>query len=368
MKVYFCKLRLGSGIIFNGWNLETNKKLNVLVAAGGTGGHLFPAIAVIEQMEALTSGNVFPIFVGTADRIESKVVPSSGYEFQSIPISGYGGLFSLKIYLLPFKIILSIQKCREIIRKRKIDAVICTGAYISYPAGMAANFEKVPLFLLESNVSPGKTIKMLSSKARMIFTSFKETAKYFSNEKEYKILYLGNPIRKSILSVPEQAQARKNFGLDPNRRTVLIFGGSLGARSINNAVEKAIVRFKDSDFQILWQTGNNFTQPVTLPENIKVLPFIEDMASAYSAADLVVSRSGATTVAEICAVGKPSILIPLPSASNNEQELNAKVLEKQYAAFLLDNDVLDTKLGNIILKFMSDGEILQKMGESAKSL
>lgn len=345
-----------------------NKYLKILVAAGGTGGHLFPAIAVVEQLEKLNNNHFKAVFVGTDYRIESKVIPSLGYDFYSMPITGLTKLLSLNTLSLPFKILKSITICRKIINDFKPDAVLCTGAYISYPAGIAASKEKIPLILMESNVNPGKTIKQLSDKASIIITAFEETRNFFDEKMQHKIRVVGNPVRKDILQNVNKEKAINMFGLNPNKKTVLIFGGSLGAYSINRVVEQSLDYFVENDIQLIWQTGKNYKPKTQIGDNIKVLEFIDDMASAYAVADLVVSRSGATSVAEICVVAKPSILIPLESASNNEQMENAKILEKHGASIVVRNDKLQVELLRTIKELINNQDKLIEMSGKAKEL
>lgn len=348
--------------------METTRKLKVLVAAGGTGGHLFPALAVVEELQTLLKGQLIPIFVGNGEKIESRVVPELGYQFHKIPVKGFTGLMQLNTLTLPIKIFNSILKCRSLIRKHKIDVCICAGAYISYPAGVAASQEHIPLILMESNVFPGKTNRLLSQKATAIFTAFDESERYFPQPIKRKIRCLGNPIRRQLITLPNQLESRLKFNLDPNKKTILVFGGSLGARSVNLAIEKILPNFSDSDIQFLWQTGSNYQPTQDLPANVTVLPFINDMASAYASADLVISRSGATTVTELCVVGKPSILIPLPTAANNEQELNASILEEKKAAVMLPDEHLNDELEAVINNVIRDNKLLSWMGKIAKSI
>lgn len=348
--------------------MDTTKNLKVLIAAGGTGGHLFPALALVEELQILLNGHLVPIFVGNGEKIESRVIPKLGYQFHKIPVRGFNGIFQLNTLTLPVKIFNSILKCRSLIRKHKIDACVCAGAYISYPAGIAAHQERIPLILMESNVFPGKTNRLLSEKATAIFTAFEESERYFSQPIKKKIKYLGNPIRQALAKLPNQEEARAKFNLAPKKKTILVFGGSLGARSINQAIEKIIPNFADSGIQFLWQTGTNYQLPQSLPEYVTPLTFINDMASAYSAADLVIARSGATTVTELCVVGKPSILIPLPTAANNEQELNASILEEKKAAVMLPDESLNDELEAVIRNVISDKKLLSWMGKIAKSI
>ncbi len=329
--------------------INTKGKLNILLAAGGTGGHLFPAIAVAEQLQRLTDNNINLEFIGTKDRIESKIIPEMGYVYHTIPITGYTGI-SLQSVALPWRIFSSVLKSRALMKVREIDALICAGAYISFPPGVAAHQLGVPYYIMESNVNLGKTNEKLAPNADLIFTSFKESESYINDDLKNKIRNYGNPIRNFLLNLPDKNEAIESFELEVNKRTVLIIGGSLGARSINIAVEKSLHELAKLDFQFIWQTGKNFVAPANLPQNIKQTQFIKDMASAYAAADLVVSRSGATAVAEICVAGKPSILVPMPSASNNEQYFNAKAMEDAKAAVL----VLDNKIGEEFLTVMTD--------------
>jgi UDP-N-acetylglucosamine--N-acetylmuramyl-(pentapeptide) pyrophosphoryl-undecaprenol N-acetylglucosamine transferase len=347
--------------------MQNNDNLSILVAAGGTGGHLYPALAVIEELELACDKKLEVIFVGNPNKIESKVVPALGYDFYGMPITGLTSLFSISTLSLPYKILKSKAICRSLIKKYRPKAVLCTGAYISYPAGVAAIEAKIPLILMESNVSPGKTIQLLSRKASAIITSFEETCELFPPGLRDKIFCFGNPVRRQILSLPSQTSAKELLGLDPDLKTLLIFGGSLGSRSINEAVEKILNNLSLLNVQILWQTGFNYTpdeeyfeSPEKYP-NLKAFRFIDDMASVYSAADLIISRAGATTVAELAASGKPSILIPLPSASNNEQALNAEQLENQGAAIVINDSDLDTQLEKVIFELINDQNRLETM-------
>ncbi len=343
------------------------KKIKILVAAGGTGGHLFPALAVVEQLELLAGERLAISFIGSPDRIESKVVPRLGYDYHKITVTGFAGL-SFKSLKLPFSILKSLLYCRKLIDKENFDAVICAGAYLSYPPGLAASQKNLPLFVMESNVNPGKTNKLLAPKATLIFTAFAESKNYFPAALHDKLRAFGNPVRRSILELPAREEAIASFGLDADRKTVLIVGGSLGARSINEAVEANIGILSKSDYQIIWQTGKSYRLHGGLPVNIKQLQFIDDMNSAYAAADLVVSRSGATTIAELCAVGKPSVLVPLPSAATNEQAHNAKVPAGSGAAIIVNDSEISGKLIATIGSLIGDGQRLSEMSSAAKAL
>ena len=348
--------------------MEQEKEFRMLVAAGGTGGHLYPALAVLEHIEKVSGKRLRASFVGTANRIESRVVPQMGYEFNTIPISGFKGIFSLDTIILPFKIARSIGICRKIIKNLKPDVVLCTGAYISYPAGAAAYHENVPLVLMESNVAPGKAINMLTQKADLIITSFEESENFYNENLEEKIVCLGNPVRKNICSLIPKEEARQALGLDAQKKTILVFGGSLGAKSINHAVNNLLFSFEKEGWQLIWQTGENYEIKGIINENVRVFKYIDNMSLVYSASDIVVSRSGATTIAEICIAGKPSILIPLPSASNNEQAINADVMEENGASVVIQDVDAEGKLFEYICKIIADGDSLKSMSKSSKSL
>ncbi|OGU15582.1 MAG: undecaprenyldiphospho-muramoylpentapeptide beta-N-acetylglucosaminyltransferase [Ignavibacteria bacterium GWB2_35_12] len=348
--------------------MAREKEFRLLVAAGGTGGHLYPALAVLEHIENVSGKKLKAIFVGTSNRIESRVVPQLGYEFYDIPISGFKGLFSLDTLILPFKIARSIGICRKVIKSFEPDVVLCTGAYISYPAGAAAYHENIPLVLMESNVAPGKAINMLSQKADLIITSFEESENFYNENLSGRIVSLGNPVRKNICSLPPKEEARQALGLETHKKTILVFGGSLGAKSINHSVNNILFAIEKEGWQLIWQTGENYVVKGQVSENIKVFKYIDNMSLVYSASDLVVSRSGATTIAEICTAGKPSILVPLPSASNNEQAINANVMEANGASIIMPDEEVESNLYEYICKLIDDGNTLKSMSNSAKSL
>jgi len=344
----------------------TKDNINILFAAGGTGGHLFPAVAVAEQLDKLTNGNCLFHFVGTRDKIESRVVPQLGYRLHTIQLSGITK--SPKTLLVPFQVIRSIIKCKNIIKNENISAVVCAGAYLSYPPGIAAIQSKIPLILMESNVNPGKTIKMLANKATKIITAFEDSKNFFPDGLAHKIITSGNPIRGNILSPNDKITSRKLLGLPLDRDIVFIFGGSLGARSINNVIEMHLEDISQKNYFVVWQTGKNFQQPRNLPDNLRIMTFVDDMASYYSAADLVIARSGATTVAEICIMGKPSILAPLPSASNNEQLHNARILQNNNATIIVNDNNIANQLILLIDELFSDKNRIENIGINALKL
>jgi UDP-N-acetylglucosamine--N-acetylmuramyl-(pentapeptide) pyrophosphoryl-undecaprenol N-acetylglucosamine transferase len=347
--------------------------MTILVAAGGTGGHLFPAIAVVDSILESHPTTKFHFF-GKKKKIEGRVVPALGFKLHRSLIFGLKKITALSNIILLILIPIDIFRVYRLIKRKKIDAVICTGAYISFPAGMAAHICKKPLFLLESNVNPGKTIGIIARYATALFTSFAETKEYFSEEYFSIIKHYGNPIRKEIVKAASKynddtrEECLAQFQLKKDKPVVFVFGGSLGASSINNCIVNSIERVAKSDYQILWQTGSSYDNSLPLPSNIKQFTFIDDMAAAYSIADIVVCRSGASTLSELCVSGKASILIPLPSASNNEQFHNAEFLAKNDAAIIIDDQEINEKLIDTIEKLIMDKDRISKMSNIAKEL
>lgn len=342
-----------------------NRKVNLLFAAGGTGGHLFPATAVANYLREQYKDEINCVFIGTMDRIESIKVPQMGFTYYDMPITAFPGK-NLKSLKYPITFINSISKARSVIKKENIDAVICTGAYISYPPGLAARRLKKKLFLMESNVNPGKSILWLAKNATKIYTSYQKSEAFFDPLSVFKLNCLGNPVRQEILNLPSRVEAIKSYNFNSENKTIFIFGGSLGAKSINYAVEKNIEEFAKMPVNIIWQTGKNYVIPAVIPKNMVVSEFIDDMQTAYAAADLVVARSGATTVAEIAVLGKAAILVPLPSAANNEQYENARMLDESKAAILIDNNEIQNSLFNTIKQLLENENELYEMSSKIK--
>ncbi len=339
------------------------KNYTFLIAAGGTGGHLFPAISVVSELKKMNPNYNF-IFVGRKDKIEGKVVKTSGYEFHHIEIDGLRGLFDLRNLLLPLKVLQSEYRIKRIIKKKKVDALIATGAYISFPPALAANNAKVPIFLMESNFNPGKTITLLSKYAEILFTSFPETQKFLTNKKIKRIEYTGNPVREDFFKNQiDKAKAREIWALEPDKPTLLVFGGSLGAQKINNAIKLNLDELSNANLQMIWQTGKEYEKykSLDLPKQFKCVEFIDDMYSAYSAADLVLCRSGASTLAELAVMAKPSLLVPLVLAANNEQEFNARFFERNGAAVVLNQETLQINLTQKICEVLNNKSKLREM-------
>ncbi|MGC8748898.1 MAG: undecaprenyldiphospho-muramoylpentapeptide beta-N-acetylglucosaminyltransferase [Candidatus Kapaibacteriota bacterium] len=335
--------------------------MKILVSAGGTGGHLFPAISVIDEIsEILRKSSLIQVFaVGNPQKIEARVAKEKGWHFLPIPMVGFTG-FGLKFFKFFFKTIKSINLIRELIRKENIDFGIGTGAYITYPAGIALNSENKPFFLLESNLVPGRANRLLARRASIFFATFENTKRYLPPKIDAKFKVFGTPIRKDLLKQIPKEEARKNLKLNPNKPTILVFGGSLGARTLNSIIYHNYQTLLDNDCQLIWQIGSNFSVENIENPSVKIFEFIEDMATAYAAADIVVSRAGASTIAEISALGKPAILVPYPFAIANHQEQNARELESSSAAIVVHDSEATMKLIPAIINLIHSTE-MQKM-------
>lgn len=353
--------------------MQTNS-FRLVVAAGGTGGHIYPAVAVVEALREQLGDAIEVEFLGSEDRLETTIIPALGFRLTSMPIQGFRGLLSPGTLLLPLKIFRSIRIARSLISAFKPHCVICTGAYISYPVGIAAYKENIPFIVMESNVNLGKTNYQLAKRATRIVLSFEESITHIPSRLRSKAVVLGNPVRSMITREKNVGECRMKMGLREDLPTILVFGGSLGARSINSTVQRMVNAFANDeirrDIQIIWQTGKNFKPeiPADIGHLIRTMPFIDDMDSAYGSADLVISRSGATTLAELGIVGKPAILVPLPSASMNEQLLNGRIAEERGAAIVVPDDEVSERLPRVIRDLLDDPLRLTVMSASMKKL
>lgn len=341
--------------------------LRVVLAGGGTGGHLFPALAIAEALATLTPDPVTS-FVGSKRKIEASVVPRYGYPFDPVWISGLKRSFSVDTLLLPLKILVSIVQSFRILRRRAPDVVIGTGGYASGPLVYTAAKLRVPTMIQEQNEHPGITTRLLAPRVDEVHITFESTASRLPAAKE--VLCSGNPVRLS-LTRSDAGAARTSFGLDPHRRTVLVFGGSLGAASINDAVSGMLPRLMEEGHQIIWQTGKAHVDRFAHYERTyagacAVRPFIDEMNAAYSAATVVLCRAGATSLAELTALGMPAVLVPYPHAAADHQRSNAMALAGAHAAIMIEDRELPT-LGPRLLALLQDDTVLEALaGASAR--
>ena len=337
-----------------------------LFAGGGTGGHLYPAIAVADEIKRLKPESEI-LFVGTKSKIEGRVIPQLGYGFKSIWIKGFSRKFNLSNILFPIKLVVSILQSIFISFKFKPRVAIGSGGYVAGPAIWGASVMGAKIILMESNSYPGVTTRLLEKYADEVHITFEDSKKYLRHPEKIKLT--GNPVR-SELGKTNKSDAIKYFGLDENKFTILILGGSLGAQSINDAVANCLEDLEKNNFQIIWQTGKNYYDNYKKFNftSVKILDFIDDMNKAYSACDLLVARAGATTIAEISVLGIPSILIPSPHVAENHQYYNAKSLADNGAAVLIKDSELKDSLKNEILNLAKDKNLLKSLSENAKKI
>lgn len=346
--------------------------MRVLFAGGGTGGHINPAISVANYMKDKEQ-DFEALFVGTERGLEKKLVPASGYDIKYIDICGFDRRNLLKNFSVAAKLLKANRDCREIIKEFRPDAVVCTGGYVSGPVAMAAAKLKVPAIIHEQNVYPGLTVKGAEKYVDYVAVSFEETLKHMKNPK--KCVVTGNPIRAELLKTPWVA-ARSKLALN-DKPFILVFGGSLGAEKLNSNMIEVIRRLaEENTHQILFGTGErNFDAVkkqmagIKKSENIHVVPYINNMSEVMAAADLVISRAGAITLAEIAALKKPSILIPSPNVVRNHQEQNAREFEKAGGAVVITEDILTPELlYEKIAEVTKDKATLAKMSENVSKL
>lgn len=303
----------------------------VIISGGGTGGHIFPAVAIANEIKA-EYPNCEILFVGAKGRMEMTRVPEAGYPIKGLNIAGIQRKVDLKNLLLPLKVLQSYIQAMTIIREFKPQVAIGVGGYASGPLLMAAQLSGIPTLIQEQNSYAGVTNKILARRAKRICVAYEGMDAYFP---AHKIVFTGNPVRSDMVSWKgKKEEALAYFGLEADKPTVLAIGGSLGARSINEALAEHINRFRDAGVQLIWQTGKAYSDKATTLAGggIHVLPFIQRMDLAYAAADVIISRAGALSISELCLVGKPAILVPSPYVSEDHQTKNARVLVKAGAA------------------------------------
>ncbi|MCO6496461.1 MAG: undecaprenyldiphospho-muramoylpentapeptide beta-N-acetylglucosaminyltransferase [Chitinophagaceae bacterium] len=340
---------------------NAGKHIKVIIAGGGTGGHIFPGLAIAGALQRLQPA-VEILYVGDKTRMEMQRVPEAGYKIIGLTIAGFNRSTLWKNWSLPFKLIASFFQVRSIFKKFKPDAVVGVGGYSSFPVLRYAQSCGIPSFIHESNSLAGRSNMMIGKKATKIFVASDGMEKYFPKD---KLVVTGNPVRAELSDKVGKGEAIKIFGLQPDKKTVLAIGGSLGAKSINEAIQANLDAFKKEDIQLIWQTGKNFKQDVNFPneeyKGVWCQPFIGDMRKAYGAADVVVARAGAMTIAELKIQNKASILIPYPYAAEDHQTVNARALvDKQAAVMIADRDVKQELMPQL-LKLMSDEAEVKKL-------
>ncbi len=336
-----------------------NKLERVIISGGGTGGHIFPAIAIANEIKSQFP-DVDILFVGAEGKMEMEKVPAAGYQIEGLPIAGLQRKISLSNLILPIKIINSLLKARSIIKRFNPQVVIGVGGYASGPTLQLANALKIPTVIQEQNSYPGKTNLWLSKKAAKICVAYYGLERFFPKS---KIALTGNPVRTEVTQIEgKRNESLKFFGLSTEKKTLLVIGGSLGARTLNDSIEGQLQKLVDNNIQVIWQCGKFYADELQnrwkdkLPEGVWLNPFIFEMDKAYAAADVVVSRAGAISVSELCLIGKPVILVPSPNVAEDHQTKNAMALVQNGAAILVKDIEAREKLVDEVVALSADTE------------
>ncbi len=343
-----------------------------LISGGGTGGHIFPAIAIANAIKNREEDAEI-LFVGAKGRMEMTRIPKAGYKIIGLNISGFQRQLSLtnilKNMIFPFRLIGSLIHAYWIVKRFKPDVVIGVGGFASGPTLKMAVLQKIPTLIQEQNSFPGVTNRMLAPKVDKICAAYQEVDKYFPPK---KIVITGNPIRSDISLINNKmSEAYEFFKLDPNKKTIAIIGGSLGSKTMNVSIEASLMKIKEEHLQLIWQTGEKYythffeADQSLLNGTIKIMPFVDRMDYLYSIADLIISRAGAISISELSCLGKPCILIPSPNVSGDHQTKNAMVLSNKNAAILISDSDAIKNLGDTIIETINDN---QKMSELSKNI
>ena len=338
-----------------------------ILSGGGTGGHIYPAIAIANELKSR-----FPdadiLFVGAQDKMEMQKVPQAGYPIKGLWIAGLQRRLTFDNALFPVKLLSSLLKSRQIIKQFKPDVVIGTGGFASGPLLQMANSAGIPTVIQEQNSYPGITNKLLSKKANAICVAYEKLERFFPKE---KIVLTGNPVRQDLIAIDgKRAEGLAHFNLDPNKKTILILGGSLGARRINQLIEKELEFFASQKVQLLWQCGKLYFEEYQKynSDNVQVMAFVERMDLVYAAADIVISRAGASSVSELCIVGKPVIFIPSPNVAEDHQTKNAQSVADKNGAILIRESELDTAFESTFSDLIANESKQNELSRNIKNL
>lgn len=333
--------------------------MKAIISGGGTGGHIFPAISIANQLKDTVNGCEI-LFVGAKDRMEMERIPAAGYAIEGLPIQGFNRKNMFRNFGTIIKILISLRKSRKIIKRFKPDIAIGVGGYASGPLLFAASKLGIPSIIQEQNSYAGITNKLLAKRVQKICVAYDNMDKFFPAE---KIIKTGNPVRQAIVEMNvSKEEGLKHFNISKGKKTILIIGGSLGARTINQSVIKSLNMLNQHNVQIIWQTGKNYIEESRKEangySNVRVFDFIKEMDLAFASADLIVSRAGAGTISELCIVGKPCIFVPSPNVSEDHQTANARALVEKKAAYMVaDKDAVDTLFYKAIELLQNDAEM-----------
>lgn len=344
------------------------KQLRIIISGGGTGGHIYPAIAIADEIKRrYPSADI--LFVGAEDRMEMQKVPQAGYEIEGLWISGLQRKLTFKNALFPLKLIKSLVRSRRILKDFKPDAAIGTGGFASGPLLRMATAMRIPSLIQEQNSHAGITNKWLSKKVKKICVAYEGMEAYFPQK---KIEFTGNPVRQDLLHIDQKVrEASEYFNLKTNKKVVLILGGSLGARSINHLVERMLDTFKNNHIEVLWQTGSLYFDQYHIhdePGFVHVHKYLDRMDLAYAGADLIISRAGASSVSEFCIVGKPVIFIPSPNVAEDHQTKNAQAIVRRNAAIMVKEEDLETRFEDEFLALINSEEQQNLLAENIKKI
>ena len=341
--------------------------MRILLSGGGTGGHIFPALAIAGELKKRFPSAEF-LFVGAEGKMEMQRVPKAGFSIVGLPIRGLQRKLSLATLAFPFRVIYSLYKAYKVIKRFQPDVVIGTGGYASAPTLKATQLLGIPYFIQEQNSYAGVTNKWVAKGAKGIFVAYDHMERYFPST---PLFLTGNPIREDLMTITDKdPEAYKLFSLDPQAFTLLVIGGSLGARKINELVKQHLPLFKEKKVQILWQCGAYYFPEYKHLESdrVRILPFVENMKAAFSLADVIISRAGASSVSELSVVGKPVIFVPSPNVAEDHQTKNAQAIADQNAALLLKETDITTHFTPLFTALLSDENKRKELSKNFRKL
>jgi len=350
---------------------ESLSSPRIIISGGGTGGHIFPAIAIANGLKKINQQTEI-LFIGAQDRMEMQKIPEAGYNIKGLWISGLQRRLTVDNLSFPFKVISSLIRSNRIIKEFKPDAIVGVGGYSSGPVLFNGTRLRIPTLVQEQNSFPGITNRLLANKVDRICVAYENMNRFFPQE---KLKITGNPVREDIAHFNiDRTTALEKFGLDIDKKTVLVIGGSLGAKTINDAMFESLDLLIQSNIQVIWQTGSGYFKAIDEKISdhqrltVKIYPFLKDMKVAYGAVEMVVSRAGAISISEICCVGKACILVPSPNVSEDHQTKNAQSLVDKSAAVLVSDNECRRILGNKIVELLSNESLVKDLGANIKAM
>ena len=351
--------------------MNRGRPYRILIGGGGTGGHVFPAIAIADALKEKDPGMEF-LFVGALDRLEMEKVPEAGYAIEGLPVAGFQRRITFKNVSFFYKLLVSMIRSRRIIRRFEPDVAVGVGGYASGPILKAAARKRVPILIQEQNSYAGVTNRLLARSARTICVAYEKMDRYFPAE---RIVLTGNPVRQNLLELSgDHVKCLEEFELEKGKKVCLVIGGSLGARTLNHSIMEGLGKLDGDDLQVLWQCGKHYYKEAeeavrkSALKNIHLLPFISKMECAYGVADVIISRAGAITISELCLIGKPVILVPSPNVAEDHQTRNAEALVSRKAAMMVTDQLAREELVEKMLKLMGSGEQQKELSSNIKQL